>query len=63
MADEPPSISAQDRLIAAALAIDYNYDLRRILEDEDAVIAREFVLACRAVRDLERTGEMESDAD
>jgi hypothetical protein len=46
---EPPSISAQERLIAAALALDYNFDIRRILED--AVLAREFVQACRDMRD------------
>lgn len=55
------AISAEDRLVAAALALDDAFELRRAFED--AAVVREFVLACRAMRDVDRTGEMESDAD
>ena len=51
MANEPPS-DAHRRLIDAALALDAVSGTWRV--SANAVVVREFVLACQAVRDLER---------
>jgi hypothetical protein len=48
------------RLVQAALDLDAAFDLRRAFED--AAVTRDFVLACRIVRDLERDGDLESGA-
>lgn len=71
MANKPPFTSPEAterrrraravlRLVQAALDLDAAFDLRRAFED--AAVTRDFVLACRIVRDLERDGDLESGA-